>query len=223
MPSTCSTRESLRWMVAGSRPASRRRGCDCATRTTASACSRSAPAPTRWPVSARRAAPAAGREQGRGGPGRDEQGRDERRRSGPGRGERGRGGPGRHGPGLAAEALAQVLRFDAPADLVLRRFFAAHPQMGRRDRGELAESVFDVLRNRRLYAHLAQSGEGTIEQRLLALSRVGATIDASRACAGGAAEPAGLARTRACRRARRCRGGDELARRCWRRRRWTCA
>ncbi len=74
-------------------------------------------------------------------------------------------------PSLAAAALAQVLRFDAPADQILRRFFAAHPQMGRRDRGEVAERVFDVLRNRRLYAHLAQSGEGSIEERLLALSQ----------------------------------------------------
>ncbi|MCL4744783.1 MAG: RsmB/NOP family class I SAM-dependent RNA methyltransferase [Burkholderiaceae bacterium] len=81
--------------------------------------------------------------------------------------------------GLAAQALARVLRFDAPADLVLRRFFAAHPRMGRRDRLELAESVFDVLRNRRLYAHLAQSAEGTIEDRLLALSGRKQTIDAS--------------------------------------------
>lgn len=87
----------------------------------------------------------------------------------------------RAAPSLPAVALAQVLKFDAPADLVLRRFFAAHPQMGRRDRGEVAERVFDVLRNRRLYAHLAQSGEGPIEERLLALSRArGANgIDAS--------------------------------------------
>ncbi|MFO1300838.1 MAG: RsmB/NOP family class I SAM-dependent RNA methyltransferase [Burkholderiaceae bacterium] len=64
-----------------------------------------------------------------------------------------------------------MLRFEAPADAVLRAFFRQHPVLGRRDRGEIAEAVFDVLRNRRLYAHLAQSRAGSLESRLLALSR----------------------------------------------------
>jgi len=72
---------------------------------------------------------------------------------------------------LRREALARALRFEAPADAVLRGFFREHPALGRRDRGEIAEAVFDVLRNRRLYAHLAQTGSGPIEERLLALSR----------------------------------------------------
>ncbi len=71
---------------------------------------------------------------------------------------------------LPAAALARVLRFDLPADAALRAFFREHPALGRRDRGEIAEAVFDVLRHRRLYAHLAQAGAGPFEQRLLALS-----------------------------------------------------
>jgi len=86
-------------------------------------------------------------------------------------------GQARGASALAEQALAGVLAFDAPADAVLRRFFAAHPQMGRRDRAEVAERVFDVLRNRRLYAHLAQSASGTLPARLLAISRASAEID----------------------------------------------
>ncbi|MGE0807996.1 MAG: RsmB/NOP family class I SAM-dependent RNA methyltransferase [Burkholderiaceae bacterium] len=71
---------------------------------------------------------------------------------------------------LRRQALARLLRFEAPADAVLRTFFREHPSLGRRDRGDIAESAFDVLRHRRLYAHLAQSGGGAIEERLLALS-----------------------------------------------------
>jgi 16S rRNA (cytosine967-C5)-methyltransferase len=94
-----------------------------------------------------------------------------------------RGGAARQPGGSLAsmieQALAKVLAFDAPADSVLRRFFAAHPEMGRRDRAELAERVFDVLRNRRLYAHLAQSGAGPMEARLVAISQRSLDIDAS--------------------------------------------
>jgi len=72
---------------------------------------------------------------------------------------------------LCHQALAQVLRFEVPADAGLRAFFRAHPMLGRRDRGDIAEAVFDVLRHRRLYAHLAQGAGGPLEARLLALSR----------------------------------------------------
>ncbi|HEY0877002.1 MAG TPA: RsmB/NOP family class I SAM-dependent RNA methyltransferase [Zeimonas sp.] len=54
------------------------------------------------------------------------------------------------------QALAQVLRVDdRPADVSLRAFFREHPALGRRDRSRVAESVFDVLRQRRLYERLA--------------------------------------------------------------------
>jgi 16S rRNA (cytosine967-C5)-methyltransferase len=67
-------------------------------------------------------------------------------------------------------ALSSVLALSGPADLALRRFMRARPELGRRDRAEIAETVFDVLRNRRRYAHLAQGGTGPIERRLALLS-----------------------------------------------------
>lgn len=78
---------------------------------------------------------------------------------------------------LAALALEAVLGFQSPADAVIRRFFADHREMGRRDRGHVAELVFDVLRNRRLYAHLAQSGTGPLPARLLAVAAARASIE----------------------------------------------
>jgi 16S rRNA (cytosine967-C5)-methyltransferase len=69
-------------------------------------------------------------------------------------------------------ALEAVLPLEVPADLALRRFFRQHPEMGRRDRAAVSETVFDVLRQRRLYAHLAASGEGSLAQRLVAVSRI---------------------------------------------------
>ena len=63
-------------------------------------------------------------------------------------------------PALAAggtKALRKVLEFAAPADHVLRRFFRENPQLGRRDRGFVAESVFACLRRLRWYGHLAGS------------------------------------------------------------------
>ncbi|MPZ45568.1 MAG: methyltransferase domain-containing protein [Betaproteobacteria bacterium] len=63
-------------------------------------------------------------------------------------------------PALAARgtsALRKVLEFAAPADHVLRRFFRENPELGRRDRGFVAESVFACLRRLRWYSHLAGS------------------------------------------------------------------
>ncbi len=67
-------------------------------------------------------------------------------------------------------ALAEVLRLERPADAVLRAFFKAHERLGRRDRGVVAEAVFDVLRHRRRYAHHAQSLRGPLPGRLARLS-----------------------------------------------------
>ncbi len=83
---------------------------------------------------------------------------------------RGAGTPALAPQALRAAALAEVLRFEAPADAALRAFFRRHPSLGRRERGAIAEAVFDVLRHHRLYAHLAQSEAGALEARLLALS-----------------------------------------------------
>ncbi|HYF60520.1 MAG TPA: RsmB/NOP family class I SAM-dependent RNA methyltransferase [Burkholderiaceae bacterium] len=67
-------------------------------------------------------------------------------------------------------AVGGVLQLDGPADASLRAFFKAHPKLGRRDRGVVAETAFDVLRNRRRYAHLAQSMRGPLPRRLAWLS-----------------------------------------------------
>jgi 16S rRNA (cytosine967-C5)-methyltransferase len=96
---------------------------------------------------------------------RGTQGRPPERRS-----DRTRSKPGRPPESPVLGALNSVLRLFGPADLALRHFLRAHPELGRRDRGEIAETVFDVLRNRRRYAHLAQGGEGSIERRLALLS-----------------------------------------------------
>jgi len=67
-------------------------------------------------------------------------------------------------------AVADVLRLEGPADSALRAFFRARPKLGRRDRGLIAETAFDVLRHRRRYGHLAQGLRGALPRRLAALS-----------------------------------------------------
>lgn len=91
--------------------------------------------------------------------------------SGGGRSARGADGP--QPMALLAHvyaALQEVLKLEGPADSSLRRHFKAHAKLGRRDRGLIAETVFDVLRNRRLYGHWAQSLLGPLTHRLANLS-----------------------------------------------------
>ncbi len=78
--------------------------------------------------------------------------------------------------GALEALLGRTLRFEHPADAQLTRFFREHPGIGRRDRGFLADVCFDVLRNRRLYAHLAQGGVGPLERRLALLSPAAARL-----------------------------------------------
>jgi hypothetical protein len=57
----------------------------------------------------------------------------------------------------AAAALSLILSAAAlPADHQLREFFRAHPALGKRDRAQVADWVFDALRNLRLYRELVQ-------------------------------------------------------------------
>ena len=51
--------------------------------------------------------------------------------------------------------MAEALLLVAPADVVLRRFFREHPNLGRRDRGLIAESIFAALRRLRWFSQLA--------------------------------------------------------------------
>jgi 16S rRNA (cytosine967-C5)-methyltransferase len=70
---------------------------------------------------------------------------------------------------LTTELLRNVLRLDSPADAVVSAFFRQHKELGPRERHTLAETAYDVLRNRLLYQHLAQSGSGAMERRLAIL------------------------------------------------------
>jgi 16S rRNA (cytosine967-C5)-methyltransferase len=68
-------------------------------------------------------------------------------------------------------AVAAVLRFDGPADTVLSAFFRAHPKLGVHDRGFVADSVYALLRRRRLVElALAEIGVDGPEPRTLALA-----------------------------------------------------
>jgi 16S rRNA (cytosine967-C5)-methyltransferase len=49
----------------------------------------------------------------------------------------------------AGAALAGMLRFDAPADMILSRYFRNHRRLGQAERAFIAEAVFAVLRRKR--------------------------------------------------------------------------
>src|SRR5690606_17683270 len=57
---------------------------------------------------------------------------------------------------MRRQALAEAMQVERPSDVALRAFFRARPGLGRRDRARIAESVFDVLRQRRLYERLLE-------------------------------------------------------------------
>ncbi|MEZ5649662.1 MAG: RsmB/NOP family class I SAM-dependent RNA methyltransferase [Burkholderiaceae bacterium] len=85
--------------------------------------------------------------------------------------------PAALGPEQAlVELLRVLLRFDQPADRTMQGFFRAHPAIGRRDRQRLADHAYAVLRHRRLYAHLADSGPGPLERRLALLAQADGTV-----------------------------------------------
>lgn len=56
--------------------------------------------------------------------------------------------------------LGEVLQWTYPADAVLSHWLRAYPGMGGRDRAELAQAVYDVLRHLRRYRQFAESGSG---------------------------------------------------------------
>jgi 16S rRNA (cytosine967-C5)-methyltransferase len=72
-----------------------------------------------------------------------------------------------------ADLLAQVLKFDHPADAVVSRYFREHRSLGPRERATLAETAYGVLRRKLLYEHLAGSGSGARERRLAILGFAG--------------------------------------------------
>lgn len=67
------------------------------------------------------------------------------------------------------EVLGEILQWQHPADAVLSHWFRRHKHLGQRDRGEIAEAVFDVLRHLRRYRQFAESGQGAASRRLAVL------------------------------------------------------
>jgi 16S rRNA (cytosine967-C5)-methyltransferase len=67
------------------------------------------------------------------------------------------------------QVLGEVLQWTYPADAVLSHWFRAHRNVGLRDRAEVAEAVFDVLRHLRRYRQFAESGQGAATRRLAIL------------------------------------------------------
>jgi 16S rRNA (cytosine967-C5)-methyltransferase len=76
---------------------------------------------------------------------------------------------------LTSELLRAVLRLESPADGVVSAFFRQHRALGPRERHTLAETTYQVLRQRLLLQHLAQSGSGALERRLAVLGWQGGT------------------------------------------------
>jgi 16S rRNA (cytosine967-C5)-methyltransferase len=65
--------------------------------------------------------------------------------------------------------LAEVFRFDGPADAVLSRFFRQHPGLGSRDRGLIAEGAFFALRRYATLGWVMQPAQPARAPRLAAL------------------------------------------------------
>ena len=70
---------------------------------------------------------------------------------------------------IGAELMRQCLLFEQPSDTVLARFFREHRQLGSKERAALSDAVYAVLRHKLLFDHLAPSGSGPRERRLMVL------------------------------------------------------
>ena len=70
------------------------------------------------------------------------------------------------------ELTRLLLRFDHPADSVVSKYFRDQRKqmaLGPRERGVLAETGYNVLRQKLRFEHLAKSGTGVKERRLAIL------------------------------------------------------
>ena len=70
--------------------------------------------------------------------------------------------PSRNTLAHACAALDLILPFTEPADGVLSRYFRANPELGSQDRAFIAESVFGVLRRKRLLEALSEQNSGRV-------------------------------------------------------------
>jgi 16S rRNA (cytosine967-C5)-methyltransferase len=68
-----------------------------------------------------------------------------------------------------AAALATILKFDGPADVLLSRFFRMHTTLGQRDRTLIAEAVFFALRRYATLGWMLQPAHPVRAPRLAAL------------------------------------------------------
>ncbi|CAB3871238.1 Ribosomal RNA small subunit methyltransferase B [Achromobacter deleyi] len=65
--------------------------------------------------------------------------------------------------------LGEILQWTYPADAALSHWLRHHPGLGARDRSEVAEAVYDVLRHLRRYRQFGESGVGPASRRLAIL------------------------------------------------------
>jgi 16S rRNA (cytosine967-C5)-methyltransferase len=67
------------------------------------------------------------------------------------------------------EVLREILRFSAPADTTLSRYFKDHPRLGSRERGAVAEGIYAILRNKSFFTDFAEAGSSPTMRRLTIL------------------------------------------------------
>jgi 16S rRNA (cytosine967-C5)-methyltransferase len=95
----------------------------------------------------------------------------------------------------AAELLGAILAESLPADKQMERYFRAHPKLGQRERGQLAETVYACLRRRLYLEYLLERDQAPAADLVAAqlLSADGVSTRALREL-GWCAEPGGDAR-----------------------------
>jgi 16S rRNA (cytosine967-C5)-methyltransferase len=71
--------------------------------------------------------------------------------------------------GNTEEVLREILRFSAPADTTLSRYFKDHPRLGSRERGAVAEGIYAILRNKSFFTDFAEAGASPTMRRLTIL------------------------------------------------------
>jgi 16S rRNA (cytosine967-C5)-methyltransferase len=97
--------------------------------------------------------------------------------------------------GHADAALAELLRFAAPADQTLSRYFRTHRELGQKERAFVAESTFAVLRRRRS----VEAAAGSAEPRALLAAALLRVLGLSARALEGLVDEARVQRIRATR------------------------
>jgi 16S rRNA (cytosine967-C5)-methyltransferase len=71
--------------------------------------------------------------------------------------------------GQVQQVLGEMLQWAYPADAVLTHWLRTHRALGGRDRAEVSEAAYDVMRNLRRYRRFAETGIGPAARRLAIL------------------------------------------------------